>query len=134
MAEAAAAERGRQDPAGDHRGRSRARANQKGSVLGRGKGRSESQLLEMSAELQKKADRTQDAVATFRQIAELNPQARPKSKSSVIATLSEGRDFKGARRPPMSALKKYPNDRMVCHGTCVAAVLNWPSMTPPSPN
>jgi tetratricopeptide (TPR) repeat protein len=69
------------------------------------------QILEMTAELQRKAERMQDAVATFRQIAELNPQVASKVEFEVIVTLAAGRDYKTARQTADAAVKKYPNDR-----------------------
>ncbi len=71
------------------------------------------QIVEMTAELQKKAERTQEAAATFRQISELNPQVASKVEVEVIATLAAGRDYKAAREAADAAVKKYPGDKVV---------------------
>ncbi|MEP6715799.1 MAG: tetratricopeptide repeat protein [Terriglobia bacterium] len=70
-------------------------------------------ILEMTGELQRKADRIQDASASFRQIAELNPQVASKVEIEVIATLAQGHDYKAARAAADAAVKKYPNDRLI---------------------
>ena len=71
------------------------------------------QLLEMLGHLQREEGKTPDAVATYRQIAELNPGAASKVELQVIDTYVNGRDFKAARSAADAALKKFPNDRML---------------------
>jgi tetratricopeptide (TPR) repeat protein len=71
------------------------------------------QLLEMLGRLQREDSKTQDAVASYRQIAELNPGAASKVELQVIDTYANGRDYKTARQLSDAALKKYPNDRLL---------------------
>jgi tetratricopeptide (TPR) repeat protein len=68
-------------------------------------------MLRSLAGMQKDADRVQDAVATFRQISDLNPQAAPVVERDVIEVLAEAKDFKGARAAADAALRKYSEDK-----------------------
>jgi tetratricopeptide (TPR) repeat protein len=70
-------------------------------------------LLERLGTMQAKAERTQDAIATFRQVAELNPAAASKVEAQVVETLTAAKDFKSARQVADAALKKFPGDRLV---------------------
>ena len=65
------------------------------------------------AERQKEAGKVQDAVATLRQVSELNPPAAPTVEVNVVEMLVQARDMKGARMAADAALKKYPGDRKV---------------------
>ncbi len=65
------------------------------------------------AERQKEAGKTQDAIATLRQISELNPAAAPKVEVEVVEMLVVAKDLKAARQTADAALKKYPDDRAV---------------------
>jgi tetratricopeptide (TPR) repeat protein len=65
------------------------------------------------AERQKEAGKTQDAITTLRQIAELNPQAAARVEVNVIEIQLQAKDLKGARQTADAALKKYPNDRPI---------------------
>jgi tetratricopeptide (TPR) repeat protein len=65
------------------------------------------------AQREKEAGKTQDAIATLRQISELNPPAAPKVEVEVVETLVQAKDLKGARQTADAALKKYPTDRSV---------------------
>jgi tetratricopeptide (TPR) repeat protein len=71
------------------------------------------QYLTILAQRQKEAGKHQDAVASLRQISELNPAAAPKVEVEVVETLVQGKDLKGARQASDAALKKYPEDRSV---------------------
>jgi tetratricopeptide (TPR) repeat protein len=71
------------------------------------------QTLEMLGQLQRKAEKTQEAIAAFRQIAELNPSAASRVEVQVVATLAEGKDMKAAKTAADAALKKFPGDRLV---------------------
>jgi len=71
------------------------------------------QLLEMLGHLQSDESKTTEAVAAYRQIAELNPGAAAKVELQVISTYTNGRDYKTARLVAEAALKKFPNDRML---------------------
>lgn len=68
-------------------------------------------MLGSLASMQKNADRTADAVASYRQIADLDPQTAPVWEGKVIETLAEAKDFKGARAAAEAALKKYSGDK-----------------------
>ena len=70
-------------------------------------------LLERLGNMQGKTDKTQDAIATFRQVSELNPAAASKVEVQVVEMLAAGRDFKAARQVADAALKKFPGDRLV---------------------
>jgi tetratricopeptide (TPR) repeat protein len=71
------------------------------------------QILEKLAREQMAAEKTQDAVAALRQIAELNPGAASRVEVEVIETYGAGKDFKQARQTADAALKKFPGDRLV---------------------
>jgi tetratricopeptide (TPR) repeat protein len=69
--------------------------------------------LSTLSQRQKEAGRTQDAIATLRQISDLQPAAAPKVEVRVVELLMASKDFKGARAAADSVLKKYPSDRTV---------------------
>jgi tetratricopeptide (TPR) repeat protein len=71
------------------------------------------QLMELLGRLQREDSKTADAVATYRQIAELNPGAASKVELQVIDTYMNGRDYKSARQVSDASLKKFPNDRLL---------------------
>ncbi|MES1260730.1 MAG: tetratricopeptide repeat protein [Acidobacteriota bacterium] len=71
------------------------------------------ELFDMLGHLQRGAGKTQEAVASFRQIAELNPGAASKVELQVVDTLANGRDYKAARLASDAALKKFPGDRVL---------------------
>jgi tetratricopeptide (TPR) repeat protein len=70
-------------------------------------------MLRSLGNMQKSSDKVQEAVASFRQIADLNPQAASAVEVEVIETLVDGKDFKGARAAADAALKKFPADRVI---------------------
>ncbi len=71
------------------------------------------QLLDMLGHLQRSAGKTQEAIAAFRQISDLNPGAASKVELQVVDTLVDGRDFKAARLASDAALRKFPGDRFL---------------------
>ena len=71
------------------------------------------QYLTVLAQRQKEAGKAQDAVATLRQITELNPAVASKVEVEVVEALLQSKDLKGARAASDAALKKYPADRAV---------------------
>lgn len=71
------------------------------------------QALLAVSRLQKKSGKTTEAIASFRQIAELNPQAAAGIEIEIVDTLLLAKDFKAARATGDAALKKYPGDRDV---------------------
>jgi len=70
-------------------------------------------ILTQLAQRQKEAGSTQDAVATLRQISDLEPAAAPKVEIRVVALLLAAKDVKGARQAADAALRKFPEDRTV---------------------
>lgn len=71
------------------------------------------QLVEMQAHLQRNAGKTQEAIASFRMISELNPAAASKVELQVVDTLVNGHEYKAAKTAADAALKKFPNDRLL---------------------
>jgi len=71
------------------------------------------EILTQLAQRQKEAAKTQDAVATLRQISDLEPAAAPKVEIRVVALLLAAKDVKGARQAADAALRKFPEDRTV---------------------
>jgi tetratricopeptide (TPR) repeat protein len=69
------------------------------------------QTLEGLAELQKKTGNTQAAVASYRQISDLDPKLTPRVDIEIIEALASARDYKSARQAADSAIKSYPKDR-----------------------
>ncbi len=70
-------------------------------------------MLRSLASMQRNADKTAEATATFRQIADLNPQAAPVVEVEIIEMLAEAKDFKGARAASDAALKKFAGDKVI---------------------
>ncbi len=70
-------------------------------------------MLTSLASMQRNADKPTDAIASFRQIADLNPQAAPGVEMKVIETLTEAKDFKGARATADAAVKKFTGDKEI---------------------
>ncbi|HXJ39575.1 MAG TPA: tetratricopeptide repeat protein, partial [Bryobacteraceae bacterium] len=71
------------------------------------------QVTELLARMLRGANRIPDAVAAFRQIAELNPPAAPRVEVEIIETMMAARDFKAARQAADAAVKKFPGERLV---------------------
>jgi tetratricopeptide (TPR) repeat protein len=70
-------------------------------------------MLRSLANMEKNADKTPEAVLSYRQIADLKPDAAPAVEVEVIETLAEARDYKGARAASDAALKKFSGDKMI---------------------
>jgi len=70
-------------------------------------------MLRSLASMQRNAEKIPEAIVTFRQIADLNPQAAPVVEVEVIEMLAEAKDFKGARAASDAALKKFSGDKVV---------------------
>lgn len=70
-------------------------------------------LLERLGVLYRSHDRTNDAVDTFKQIGELDPDLANRASAQVVETLRQGRDYKRAEEESAAAAAKFPNDRMV---------------------
>jgi tetratricopeptide (TPR) repeat protein len=70
-------------------------------------------MLRSLASMQKNADKVPEAVVSFRQIADLKPEAAPIVERDVIEILAEAKDFKGARAAADAALKKFTGDKNI---------------------
>jgi len=70
-------------------------------------------LLGTLAEWQKSTGKTQDAIATLRQIPDLDPRKAAAVEVTVAEIYLAAKDFKAARQTSDAALKKYPGDRSV---------------------
>ena len=70
-------------------------------------------LLDSLARMQKTLGRTSDAIATFRQIPDLNPRLASRVAVEVIDVHASARDFKAARQEADDALKKFRGERPV---------------------
>lgn len=69
-------------------------------------------LLERLGYLYRSAEQTDSSVATFREIAQVDPDAGPRVSAQVIDSYRAGKDFASAEKEAEAAIKKYPNDRV----------------------
>lgn len=70
-------------------------------------------LLERLGILYRLSDQTTNAVAAFREIADLDPEAGGRAYAQIIDALRAGKDYAAAEKESKTALQKYPNDRVV---------------------
>ncbi len=70
-------------------------------------------LLERLGILYRLSEQTQNAVATFQEIADLDPDAAPRSMAQAIDALRAGKDFAAAEKLTKSSIQKYPQDRIL---------------------
>lgn len=70
-------------------------------------------LLERLGLLYRMAEQTQDAVATFREMAQVDPDSAPRAAAQIIDALRAAKDFAAADKEAKAALQKYPQDRLV---------------------
>ncbi len=70
-------------------------------------------LLERLGILHRMAEQTGEAVAAFREIVKLDPEASNRASAQIIDTLRVGRDFAEAEKELGHAREKYPNDRLL---------------------
>lgn len=70
-------------------------------------------LLERLGLLERNAERYTDAVATFRRLAELNPDTAGRAMAQVVETYRMAKDFQKAEAEANAAYAKYPDDRGV---------------------
>lgn len=68
-------------------------------------------MLGSLANMQRNGDRTSDAVTSYQQIADLDPATAAIWEGKIIETLTDAKDFKGARAAADAALKKYSGDK-----------------------
>ncbi len=70
-------------------------------------------LLERLALLYRGNDQPKEAIETFRQEAEVDPDTGARTSANIIDTLRMAKDFKKATEEADAAVKKYPDDRLV---------------------
>lgn len=70
-------------------------------------------LLNALGSMEVDAGRALDAVANFRQIAELDPQLTPSVEGKIVETYKGGKEYKLAKQEADGALKKFPSDKGV---------------------
>ncbi len=69
-------------------------------------------LLGLAGMLQE-AGKTQETVATLRQISDLDPSVTAKVAAQIIEALRSAKEYKAARQEADAALKKFPGERTV---------------------
>ena len=81
-------------------------------------------LLERLGTLYRGAGKYPEAIAAFRQIADLEPDAASRVAIQVIETHAAGKNFTAAQQEADAALKKFPKDRPVAlvHASLLADV------------
>ena len=70
-------------------------------------------LLERLAFLYRGSDQIEQAVTTFREIAEVDSDAGVKVGAEIIDTYRAGKDFASAAREAAAYSKRYPTDRLI---------------------
>jgi tetratricopeptide (TPR) repeat protein len=82
------------------------------------------QTINALADLQKRSGAAQAAVATLRQISDLDPKLAPRVDVEVIETLASARDYKAAKQAADSALRGYPKDHdvIVTHASLLGSL------------
>jgi tetratricopeptide (TPR) repeat protein len=70
-------------------------------------------LLERLGLLYRNTDQTEAAVASFREIIELDPDAGAKAAAEIVQCYLEGKDYANAEREAKAAAARYPADRLV---------------------
>lgn len=70
-------------------------------------------LLERLGVMQRNAEQYTEAVATFRQIAELDASLAPRSAAQIVDTYRIAKDYTKAVQEADAATKQYPDDRVL---------------------
>jgi tetratricopeptide (TPR) repeat protein len=70
-------------------------------------------LLDRLAFLYRNSDQFELCVATFREIAQVDPDSGVKVGAEIIDTYRAGKDFASAEREAVAYTKRYPNDRLI---------------------
>lgn len=70
-------------------------------------------LLERLGILYRMAEQTQNAVAAFHEIADLDPDSAARASAQAIDALRAGKEFAAAEKETRAALLKYPGDRVL---------------------
>jgi tetratricopeptide (TPR) repeat protein len=71
------------------------------------------EMLERLGTYQLAAGKTQDGVASFHEIAELDPSLGSRVATQTVLALRDAKEYKAARQEADAALKKYPTDKQV---------------------
>jgi tetratricopeptide (TPR) repeat protein len=74
------------------------------------------ELLEDLASMYAGADQTDQAVDSYRQAMEVNPDEGPKVEAMIMDTYRAGKEFQKAEQESEAAVKKYPDDTAVHAG------------------
>jgi tetratricopeptide (TPR) repeat protein len=70
-------------------------------------------ILERLGILQRMSEQTAGAVATFREIIELDPEVGARATAQIIDAYRAGKEYASAEKEVQAALKKYPQDRVI---------------------
>jgi tetratricopeptide (TPR) repeat protein len=70
-------------------------------------------LLEALASMYSNSDQTEQAVDTFRQMTDVDPDLAPRVSASITDTYRQGKLFPKAEQESEAAIKKWPTDRNV---------------------
>lgn len=70
-------------------------------------------LLERLGLLCRSSEQPEEAVAAFRQMAELDPDLGPRAAAQVIETYRASKQFTRAEQEAEAAVQQYPNDRTI---------------------
>lgn len=70
-------------------------------------------LLERLGLLHRMAEQTQEAIAAFREMAQVDPDSAARASAQIIDALRAAKDFSAAEKEAKAALQKFPADRMV---------------------
>ena len=70
-------------------------------------------FLERLGELYRGANQYQPALDSFRQMLDLDPESGARAEVQIIETYRIAKDYKAARSEAESAIKKYPDERML---------------------
>jgi tetratricopeptide (TPR) repeat protein len=70
-------------------------------------------LLERLGLLHRMAEQTDEAIAAFREIAQVDPDSAPRASAQIIDALRAAKDFAGAEKEAKAALQKFPSDRLI---------------------
>ncbi len=68
-------------------------------------------MLQVLGGMQQDSGKIPDAVASFRQIADLDSTLGPRVEAQIIEAWKSSKDYKQARQEADSALKKYPSEK-----------------------
>ncbi len=68
-------------------------------------------MLDELGALYRKNDQTEQAVATFREIADLDPDSAARATAQIVETYGKAKNYAKATQESDIAMKKYPDDR-----------------------